>query len=64
MVNKAIINGSFLYRIEDEEDTLLIISRQHKIIPPVIKEITGFNKNSVYKDWEITNENSKQKRNT
>jgi hypothetical protein len=62
--NKAIMEGSFFYRIGDEEDTLLVIARQHKIIPPAVKEVTGFTKNKFLIDWEITNEKDKQKRDT
>jgi len=60
--NKAIIEGSFFYRIEDKEDTVLVIVREHNITPPLVMEITGYNKSNFLNDWGINNnEDTKSK---
>jgi len=62
--NKAVVEGSFFYMLEDKDTTVLAVARSNKIEPPAIIELTGFVKNNFFKDWEIHNENNKQKRDT
>jgi len=50
--------------LEDKDTTVLAVARSNKIEPPAIIELTGFVKNNFFKDWEIHNENNKQKRDT
>ena len=61
MENGAVLRSWTLYRIGDEEDTLLAVNRIHHMIPADVVEVTGYNKSIIYKDWEINNEDTKQK---